>query len=651
MEMIMRMIHKMNKECLLCMAWLFMGLAMQAQPCKLTVQEGIVAQGKEVKLPIELTNGVDISGGQFTVTFPEGVTVREVVMNEERSNGHTLEYRLNESGNSALILFYAQPTAAIKGNEGTLCSLSLAADAGMEKGEYKVAFSNVRLAMDAISTAEVTAIDGLLTVIPRYTIEVVPTVGGSVEGGGLFDEGSMVTLTALADNGYHFDRWSDGSTDNPYIFAATSNVNLKAEFVANTYTITYMVDGEVYATEDVKFGGTVQPKDEPAKEGHTFSGWGEIPSTMPASNVTITGTFTANSYKVTYILDGEVFKTEQVTYGTVIPTPEVPAKEGYNFSGWGEVPATMPAKELTFTGSYTINKDLKYNLVYIVDGVEYKRVRVAFGDAIILEEAPTKEGHTFSGWSEVPETMPLHDVMVKGTFTANSYTLTYVLDGETFHTETVVFGTAITAPEAPTKEGYTFSGWSEVPETMPAKDVTIEGTFSVNSYNLVYMVDGAEYNKTSVEFGSAITALEAPTKEGYTFSGWSEIPETMPAKDVTIEGSFSINTYTITYMVDGEVYATEQIAYGSAIVLKDAPVKEGYIFSGWSEAPETMPAEDVVIEGTFTVDGIEAVVTNRLVDVYTLQGVMVKRQVPVEELEQELPDGIYIVHGKKMVIK
>ena len=712
MEMIMRMIHKMNKECLLCMAWLFMGLAMQAQPCKLTVQEGIVAQGKEVKLPIELTNGVDISGGQFTVTFPEGVTVREVVMNEERSNGHTLEYRLNESGNSALILFYAQPTAAIKGNEGTLCSLSLAADAGMEKGEYKVAFSNVRLAMDAISTAEVTAIDGLLTVIPRYTIEVVPTVGGSVEGGGLFDEGSMVTLTALADNGYHFDRWSDGSTDNPYIFAATSNVNLKAEFVANTYTITYMVDGEVYATEDVKFGGTVQPKDEPAKEGHTFSGWGEIPSTMPASNVTITGTFTANSYKVTYILDGEVFKTEQVTYGTVIPTPEVPAKEGYNFSGWGEVPATMPAKELTFTGSYTINKDLKYNLVYIVDGVEYKRVRVAFGDAIILEEAPTKEGHTFSGWSEVPETMPLHDVMVKGTFTANSYTLTYVLDGETFHTETVVFGTAITAPEAPTKEGYTFngwkdvpesmpakdvtitgtfsvnsynlvymvdgieynntsvefgsaitaleaptkegytfSGWSEVPETMPAKDVTIEGTFSVNSYNLVYMVDGAEYNKTSVEFGSAITALEAPTKEGYTFSGWSEIPETMPAKDVTIEGSFSINTYTITYMVDGEVYATEQITYGSAIVLKDAPVKEGYIFSGWSEAPETMPAADVVIEGTFTVDGIEAVVTNRLVDVYTLQGVMVKRQVLVKELEQELPDGIYIVHGKKMVIK
>jgi hypothetical protein len=80
-------------------------------------------------------------------------------------------------------------------------------------------------------------------------------------------------------------------------------------------------------------------------------------------------------------------------------------------------------------------------------------------------------------------------------------------------------------------------------------------------------------------------------------------------------------------------------------------VKEGYIFSGWSEAPEMMPAADVVIEGSFTVDGIDAVITSNLVDVYTLQGVMVKRQIPIETLAQELPGGIYIVNGKKMVIR
>lgn len=60
-------------------------------------------------------------------------------------------------------------------------------------------------------------------------------------------------------------------------------------------------------------------------------------------------------------------------------------------------------------------------------------------------------------------------------------------------------------------------------------------------YNLVYLVDGEEYKKYVVEQGSSISAEEEPTKEGYTFSGWSEIPETMPAHNVVITGSFVKN--------------------------------------------------------------------------------------------------------------
>ena len=110
-------------------------------------------------------------------------------------------------------------------------------------------------------------------------------------------------------------------------------------------------------------------------------------------------------------------------------------------------------------------------------------------------------------------------------------------------------------------------------------------------------------------------------------------------------------TYTLTYMVDGETYATEEIEYGETIVLKDAPKKEGYLFSGWSKVPATMPAHDVTVTGTFTVDGIEEIVTERLVDVYTLQGVMVKRQISVDELKHELSRGIYIINGKKVVVR
>jgi len=110
-------------------------------------------------------------------------------------------------------------------------------------------------------------------------------------------------------------------------------------------------------------------------------------------------------------------------------------------------------------------------------------------------------------------------------------------------------------------------------------------------------------------------------------------------------------TYTLTYMVDGETYATEEIEYGETIVLKDAPKKEGYLFSGWSKVPATMLAHDVTVTGTFTVDGIEEIVTERLVDVYTLQGVMVKRQISVDELKHELSRGIYIINGKKVVVR
>ena len=231
------------------------------------------------------------------------------------------------------------------------------------------------------------------------------------------------------------------------------------------------------------------------------------------------------------------------------------------------------------------------------------------------------------------------------------YQLTYLIDGEVYQTDSVSLNAAIVSPEVPIKEGYTFSGWSEIPTTMPAQDVTVEGTFTVNSYRLVYMLDGAEYSADNIAYGTELVQKDALEKEGYTFSGWSEIPATMPAQDVTVEGTFTVNSYTITYKVDGEVYATEEVAYGEAIVLKEAPVKEGYIFGGWSEVPETMPATDIEVTGHFEVDGIDAIVTDRLVDVYTLQGMMVKRQIAIDELKNELPKGIYIINGRKIAIK
>ena len=124
------------------------------------------------------------------------------------------------------------------------------------------------------------------------------------------------------------------------------------DVVEEKYSLTYTVDGEVYDVMNVEYGGSITPLAEPVKEGYTFSGWGEVPATMPAKDVTINGFFTANIYKVYYYVGEKLVYTEEVIFGETIPKyayiPE--ANEG-KFLGWiaDEDHVTMPAKEVIFT--------------------------------------------------------------------------------------------------------------------------------------------------------------------------------------------------------------------------------------------------------------------------------------------------------------
>ena len=350
----------------------------------------------------------------------------------------------------------------------------------------------------------------------------------------------------------------------------------------------------------------------------------------------------AEMYTVTYIVDDEVYATDSVAYGSEIVLRDEPTKEGHTFSGWSEAPETMPAEDITITGSFEVNT---YAVTYIVDDEVYATDSVAYGSEIVLRDEPVKEGHTFSGWSGVPETMPAEDITITGSFAVNTYAVTYIVDGEVYATDSIAYGSEIVLRDEPVKEGHTFSGWSEVPETMPAEDIAIEGTFSVNSYAITYKVDGEVYATDSIAYGSEIVLRDEPAKEGHTFSGWSEVPETMPANDITIEGTFSINSYTVTFMIDGEVYETATVEFGAEIELPTPPEKEGYIFSGWVGVPDTMPAEDIVIEGEYIVDttGINDVKAEngKVKGVYDLQG----RKV------DNATNGIYIINGKKTLIK
>ena len=238
-------------------------------------------------------------------------------------------------------------------------------------------------------------------------------------------------------------------------------------------------------------------------------------------------------------------------------------------------------------------------LVYMVDSVENKSYEVDYKTPLAPEEAPVKEGHTFSGWNGLPETMPWHDVTVYGSFIPNKYTVTWQVDGEVVKSEQVTYGSVIPVPETPVKEGHTFSGWDTIPETMPAKDLTLTGVCTPNKYTIAYMLDGSLLQTDTITYGNSVTPCQVPEKEGYTFSGWSELPATMPATDLVINGAYTINKYRLTYLVDGAVYKEHEVTYNDTIIAEAAPVKDGYRFGGWSEIPVRMPAHDVQVDGVF----------------------------------------------------
>lgn len=232
------------------------------------------------------------------------------------------------------------------------------------------------------------------------------------------------------------------------------------------------------------------------------------------------------------------------------------------------------------------------------------------------------------------------------------YTITFETGGgSAVAAITQEYNSSITPPKNPERTGYSFNGWEpELPETMPAKDMTVTAKWIINQYTLTYKVDGKIYSESVLDYASAITPLEEPSKEGYTFSSWSEIPETMPAHDVLVEGTFSVNSYNVIYLADNVEVHRESVEYGATIPeYTYKPQEEYLVFNGWiGEQYETMPAHDVtyIADITNTSTVIYPIFTDdEQLQIHTINGVNIQH-----EGISTLPDGIYIINGEKVYI-
>ena len=366
------------------------------------------------------------------------------------------------------------------------------------------------------------------------------------------------------------------------------------------------------------YGTTITKPANPTKEGYTFTGWDmEIPKTMPAGDMTIKAKWKINRYTITFDTDGgsEIAPITQ-DYGTEITAPANPTKTGYTFDGWdAEIPTTMPANNLTITAKWKINK---YTVTFKDGDKVVKSAEMNYGSAIAAPKDPDKEGYTFKGWQGYTDnmTLPAHDVTFTAQWTINQYTLTFK-NGETvYKTITQDYGTAIAKPTDPTKTGYTFGGWDKtIPTTMPAGDMTIKAKWTANQYTVTFDSDGGSAcDSVSVTYDRPYGTLPKPTKEGYTFTGWYDnntlIYDTTlyrTAGDKKLTAHWGIVSYTITYSVDNKILenVNDTREFGASLDKLYTYTKTGYTVSEWtqsdgSQPPATMPAKQVYLYATTT---------------------------------------------------
>ena len=489
--------------------------------------------------------------------------------------------------------------------------------------------------------------------------------------------------------------------------AADGSTVVKIYYTRNQYTLTFQPGNgeEDIVTEHVYFGAAISaPAADPARTGYRFDGWGDVADAMPAGDTTYTAQWTANRYTVVFdsnsgklpeniAVSGSMASqsfTYDATNALTANAYTLSANSGYTFVGWaasadadnaaytdgqsvsnltaeqdgtvtlyavwkqgdsvsytvrhyqmdldgtGYTPAPDGAQTLngiagtltaaqantypgftaqsvtqqTIAGDGSTVVEIKYTRNQY--GVTVKNdvsdagttTQYYYGAAVAAPEAPDKEGHTFTGWSNGAETISAGSTFTMGTssvtltaqWTVNQYTITFHTDGGSEITPiTKNFGESVGTVAVPTKTGYTFAGWTDedgasasVPATMPAEDITLTAAWTINRHTITFdTAGGSTIDAITQDYGTAITAPADPTRTGYTFSGWEEeIPSTMPDQDMTIRASWTPITYTVTFHVNGgnelaEGETTKEVTYDSAYGDLPTPTRTGYTFAGW----------------------------------------------------------------------
>lgn len=436
--------------------------------------------------------------------------------------------------------------AVLTGNQGDPVDLSSIEAPAAPVGMHFVGWGNVPATFDADATFEAQFANNTDT---KYTVNVynMDTTGNypatpdsTYQGAGETNSTADITADAVAAEGFSLDSAKSTLTGT---IAADGSLVLSIYYSRNQYTITYAntdLEPDTYY-----YGATVSAR-TPKKAGYAFQGWEEeVPSTMPAQNITLTAKWNENPADYTdydIAVAAANAKKAEANYDKTYTEASRKALDaalavdvsGKKLSEQGVVNVQTAAINAAVKGL----EKMTYNATFYVDGEEYRVVPTKVGEQIVAPEAPSKHGYTFTGWTPEVGTMGIEDVSFNAVFSAGTvaYTVeTYVMDVTGNYGDAAIENKSATTGETVSVTPEAREGFSVAAESVLSGEVKADGSlvlkvyYSRNQYKLT--VDGAE---SMVYYGAELNIAE-PTKDHYTFAGWNvEVPATMPASDLTL---------------------------------------------------------------------------------------------------------------------
>ena len=453
---------------------------------------------------------------------------------------------------------------------------------------------------------------------PVVTVTFTFTVNGETHAVLTGNQGDPVDLSSIeapaAPVGMHFVGWGNvpATFDADATFEAQFANNTDTKYTVNVYNMdttgnypatpdsTYQGAGETNSTADIT-------ADAVAAEGFSLdSAKSTLTGTIAADgSLVLSIYYSRNQYTITYA--NTDLEPDTYYYGATV-SARTPEKAGYAFQGWEEeVPATMPAQNITLTAKWNENPADYTDYDIAVAAANAKKAEANYDKtyteasrkALDAALAVDVSGKKLSEQGVVDAQTAAINAAVKG-LEKMTYNATFYVDGEEYRVVPTKVGEQIVAPEAPSKQGYTFTGWTPEVGTMGIEDVSFNAVFSAGTvaYTVeTYVMDvNGNCGDAAIENKSATTG-ETVSVTPEAREGFSVAAESVLSGEVKADGSlvlkvyYSRNQYKLT--VDGNV---TNVYYGAAISVSEPAAREGYTFAGWDrDVPETMPASDVTL--------------------------------------------------------